>query len=127
MKAYSMDIRRRVLAACDAGHGTSEVARRFDVSPAWVRRLKQRRRETGSITPGSGGGDRRSVFKGDSQQWLKRTLQQQPDLTLEQLQRRSREQMGIVCSLMAISRALQRMGWSFKKRRFVPANRTAAT
>ena len=41
MKAYSVDLRRRVLAACDAGQPTLAVARRFDVSPAWVRRLKQ--------------------------------------------------------------------------------------
>ena len=51
MEAYSMDLRKRVLAACDAGHGTTQVAKSFDVSPAWVRRLKQRRRELGTIAP----------------------------------------------------------------------------
>ncbi|MBE7507670.1 MAG: hypothetical protein HS101_15480 [Planctomycetia bacterium] len=49
MEAYSMDLRKRVLAACDAGHGTTRVAKSFEVSPAWVRRLKQRRRELGTI------------------------------------------------------------------------------
>lgn len=127
MKAYSMDLRRRVLAACDAGHGTGEVARRFDVSPAWVRRLKQRRREAGSIAPRTGGGDRRSVFDERGRQWLRRTLQRHPDLTLEQLQARGRERLGVACSVMAVCRTLRRMGWSFKKRRFAPASRTGAT
>ena len=43
MRAYSMDLRQRVLAACDGGMTTSEAAEEFSVSPAWVRRLKQRR------------------------------------------------------------------------------------
>ncbi|MBX3419925.1 MAG: helix-turn-helix domain-containing protein [Pirellulaceae bacterium] len=49
MRAYSMDLRIRVLKACDSGLGTTEVAELFDVSTAWIRRLKQRRRETGQI------------------------------------------------------------------------------
>ena len=49
MRAYSMDLRARVLAACDDGMTTSEGAEAFSVSPAWVRRLKQRR--TGEEVP----------------------------------------------------------------------------
>ena len=40
MKAYSMDLRERVLAACDAGMGTKEAAERFGVCESWLRRLK---------------------------------------------------------------------------------------
>ena len=51
MKPYSMDLRRRVLADCNAGMATKGVADKYRVSPAWVRRLKQRRRETGEVAP----------------------------------------------------------------------------
>ena len=51
MRAYSRDLRERVLADCDAGLSNDEVARKFSVSASWIRRLKQRRRETGSIDP----------------------------------------------------------------------------
>src|SRR3954452_9791232 len=51
MHPYSVDLRRRVLADCDAGVGTRAVAAKYTVSPSWVRKLKQRRRETGSIDP----------------------------------------------------------------------------
>ncbi len=51
MKAYSMDLRERVLAACDEGMMTAEVAEALAVSPAWVRRLKQRRRQAGEVAP----------------------------------------------------------------------------
>ena len=44
MEAYSMDLRKRVLKDCDAGLGTLAVSVKYDVSPAWIRRLKQRRR-----------------------------------------------------------------------------------
>ena len=48
-RAYSLDLRERVLAACDAGLASRVVAQQYRVSRAWVDRLKQRRRETGEI------------------------------------------------------------------------------
>src|ERR1700679_1466503 len=51
MEAYSLDLRKRVLARCDAGHGTKQVAQEFDVSPAWGRRSKQRRRGRTTVAP----------------------------------------------------------------------------
>ena len=55
MKAYSMDLRRRTLRMCDAGRTTREVARAFDVSESWIRKLKQRRREDNTVGPRSSG------------------------------------------------------------------------
>src|SRR5687768_11112829 len=51
MAAISLDLRARILAARQAGETTAEVADRFDVSPAFVRRLLQRYRESGSLAP----------------------------------------------------------------------------
>jgi transposase len=63
MKAYSMDLRERVVAACDAGDATREqVAARFAVSVRWVRDLLGRRREAGSIAPRPRGGGRHPAF-----------------------------------------------------------------
>ena len=50
-----MDLRGRVAAACDDGQGTTAVARRFEGSPAWARRLKRHRRERGDREPRRGG------------------------------------------------------------------------
>ena len=36
MPAYSVDLRQRVLRACDRGMAAAEVAAQFDVSVAWV-------------------------------------------------------------------------------------------
>ena len=47
---YSQDLRDRVLRAYDRGMKTKQIALTFQVSPAWARRVKQRRRETGETT-----------------------------------------------------------------------------
>ena len=51
MRAYSMDLRERVLRDSDAGMKAAAVAVTCHVSASWVRRLKQRRRETGEVAP----------------------------------------------------------------------------
>ena len=51
MAPYSMDLRKRVVRASDSGMDGESVAAKYEVSRAWVHRLLQRRRETGSIAP----------------------------------------------------------------------------
>ncbi len=115
MKAYSMDLRKRVLAMCDGGRTTREVARVFDVSEPWVRRLKQRRREEGIIGPRPSGGRRHGHFDPAHLDQLQGWLRQHPDATLEWLLGRVERQMGLRCSVMAVCRAVKKLGWSLKK------------
>ena len=115
--AYSQDLRDRVLLACDRGMPTKEVSKVFDVSPAWVRGLKQRRRETGETSPRPSGGAR--VRKIDMDR-LAELVKQQPDATAKEL----RERLGIACAETSIYAALKRLGLSFKKRRSMPRSRT---
>ena len=51
MKAYSDDLRTRIILDSNAGMRTKALAIKHHVSPAWVRNLKRLRRETGSISP----------------------------------------------------------------------------
>lgn len=117
--AYSQDLRERVLGASDRGMPTKEIARVFDVSPAWVRRLKQRRRQTGETTPRPAGGAR--VRKIDMQA-LAALVREQPDATAREL----RARLNIACAESAIYAALKRLGLTFKKRRSTPPSRTGA-
>ena len=50
MRAYSMDLRERVLLDSDAGMKAADVAAKYRVSGSWVRLLKQRRRKTGGAS-----------------------------------------------------------------------------
>ena len=51
MKAYSLDLRERVLNDVDDGMDAPAAAKKYSVSPSWVRRLKQRRAATGEVGP----------------------------------------------------------------------------
>ena len=51
MRAYSMDLRERALLDSDAGMKAADVAAKYRVRGSWVRRLKQRRRDTGEVAP----------------------------------------------------------------------------
>jgi transposase len=123
MKAIAMDLRLRVLAACDDGWGTAEVAEQFSVSPAWVRRLKQRRRETGEIGPRRPArfGPRRTLEGHDER--LGELVRANPGLDAEEY----RDRLGVRVAVITVWRALRRLGLSFKKSPSAPASRTART
>ena len=111
MKAYSMDLRVRVLGDCDSGLRTGEVAAKYRVSPAWVRRLKQRRRETGQIGPRRQRHGPRPKLSGHEDELASR-VREQPDATAEEL----RTRLTVSVSRPTIQRALRRLGLSYKKR-----------
>jgi len=117
--AYSMNLRQRVIDDCHAGLGTKAVAQKYSVSPAWVRRLKQHRRERGDIRPRVGTGRRPTI---DHDQ-LAAVVAEQPDATLVEL----RDRLGVEVTTQAVSKALQRLKLTFKKRRSTPPSRTGRT
>jgi transposase len=122
MKAYSMDLRVRVLADCDGGMKTNDVATKYRVSPAWVRRLLQRRRHSGETAP-------RVQRHGSVPGWhaygdrLKAAVAQQPDATLAEL----KEQLGLNVALSTLWYALAALGLSLKKKSPAPPSRTGPT
>jgi transposase len=112
MNAYSMDLRERVVTACDRGEGTrEEVAKRFCVSIAWVYRLLQRRRQTGSIAPKPPGGGQKPAFDDDAIERLRQAVADCPDATPGEL----RHATGAACSTAAVHRALEKLGLPRKK------------
>ena len=119
MKAYSLDLRERVLRDCDRGVGTREVARKYDVSESWVRRLKQRRRETGEVAPRPAGSRRTPKWLTHAER-LQQLVAQRPDATLEEL----RQQLGLDVSLPTLWRALRALQLTFKKKSSAPRNKT---
>ena len=116
MDAYSLDLRTRVLAACDAGKKTKQVAEQFSVSPAWVRRLKQRRREDGSIAPRPIPGGKPKLDASQRAR-LSDFVQQKPDATLAELRQRLAEELQVRISIGALWETLRRMNFTFKKSR----------
>lgn len=123
MQPYSKEFRRDVLAACDAGGGTREVAVRFLVSESWVRRIKQQRRETGQIAPKT---TRKRRRKWEAwADWLKAVVTATPDIYLRELKVRLLAERGIEVSENLIGAACHALKLTRKKRRSSRPSKTA--
>jgi transposase len=114
MRPYSMDLRGRVVGACDRKEERRvEIARRFGVSTAWIRRLLQRRRETGSIAPRPQNAGRKPALNDRKMERLRRLVERQPDATLREL----KDRLGVTISNGAMIRALRVLKLTLKKSR----------
>jgi transposase len=126
MKAYSMDLRERVITACDSGLETSEVAELFCVSTAWVRRLKQRRRETGEIGPRVQQRRGSIAILSQHEDKIAQIISEKPDSTSVEIAEKLGE-MAVKVSRQTVDVALKRLGYRYKKRLFAHANKIVRT
>ena len=121
MAPYSMDLRKRVARAWDAGLDADAVAAKYDVSRAWVHRLIQRRRETGSLAPRKQTTFRRRVLTTGDEHRLAALITARPDATLTEL----RDALPTTAALATLWRTIERLGFTLKKngarRRATPA------
>jgi transposase len=125
MEAYSKEFRRDVLAACDAGGGTRDVANRFRVAESWVRRIKQQRRETGQVAPKTTR-NRRRTWEAWAD-WLRAAVAETPDAYLRELQARLKQELGIEVSENLIGAACHALKLTRKKKRLSQPSKTAQT
>jgi transposase len=109
---YSMDLRKRVFKAWKATGDAEEVATTFGVSRAWVHRLAQHERETGSLAPRKQTTFRRRVLAGQ-EATLRALVAAQPDATLAEL----REHVPTRPALSTLWTELDRLGLTLKKNR----------
>jgi len=80
MKAYSMDLRERVLRAWQQKQGSQRaIAERFGVSRSWLEALLRRHHKTSSIAPLPQGGDHCSIFKGKILERLNQVVTENPE------------------------------------------------
>jgi len=110
MAPYSMDLRKRVVRAWDGGMDAEGVAAKYEVSRAWVHRLVQRRRETGSIAPRKQTKFRGRVLAGQEAR-LTALITAQPDATLAEL----RDALPTSAALSTLWREIDRLQLTVKK------------
>ena len=126
-KAYSQDLRERVIAAVeDEEMSRRAAARRFGVSEASAIKWVQRYRRTGARGPVGTGGHRPSKLAPE-RAWLMAAIEGEPDITLEALSRRLGAERGVRADSSMLSRYFRREGISFKKRRSALRSRIART
>ena len=73
-KPYSLDLRKRVVAAIEGGMSRNQAAKQFGVAIStaigWMKRVD----ETGSVAPGQMGGHKPKAVSGDHAVWLSRRI-----------------------------------------------------
>jgi transposase len=123
-KPLSIDLRERIIDAYDQGSISQQaVAQRFCVSVEFVKKLIRQRRELGDIGPQYRNCGRKPKITEGHRQRMTELIEEQPDLTLEEIGQR----LGLSCTIQAIHYVLKDMGITYKKRRCEPASKTAKT
>jgi len=111
MSIATADTRQRAIKAYHNGKGTQqEIATAHGVNLRTFQRWLARYQESGEYHP-QPRGHRRALFSGEALDHLDELVQQHPDATLEELRALS----GVDGSIMAVKRALDRLGYRYKK------------
>lgn len=110
MRAYSLDLRERVLADLDEGMTKASVARKYRVTTRWLYNLQKRREETGDIGPRRGKPGRKPKLAGHEERLLE-LVREQPDASLDEL----RGRLDVQVSISALWVALKKLGVTLKK------------
>ena len=123
MNPYSNDLRRKIVAAYES-HDYSQrvVAALFGVSPATVRNLVRRKRETGSADAFPHSGGKAASLDAAARTFVQAEVKQTNDLTLEELVRRVERKQKKAVSLSTMCRVLPSLGLPRKKSHSTPRN-----
>jgi putative transposase len=73
-KPYSVDLRRRVVAAIEAGMSRNQAAKQFGVAISTAIGWMQRVEQTGSVAPGQMGGHKPKAISGEHAVWLSQRI-----------------------------------------------------
>ena len=123
MRAYSTDLKERLVRAVADGQPMREAARRFAVAVTTVKRAVVQQRETGSLERKPIPGRPRAI-RSEQETLLRGRLAAAPDATVLEHCAWWAEQQGQLVSEATMWRALRRLGWTHKKRRSPPASAT---
>ena len=125
MNAYSLDLRLKVVDAVDRGIPRKEVVRTFGISMPTLERYIRRRRRTGELAPRPSPGRRPSILATlEERRALWRQLQENDEATLERHCELWEKERRVKVSVSTMSRAVRKLGWTFKKSRWVPQSET---
>jgi transposase len=117
MRAYSLDLRTRIVEAVDRSLGSQgDVASLFGVSRTFVKKLLRQRRETGSVTPKPhGGGHAPKVTVKQEAAIRSYILDVKNDASLAEVQTYVVRRWKVGISQATVSRLLARLGLPRKK------------
>ncbi len=118
MKAYSVDLRKKIVAAVGRGMSKAQAARTFGVGATSVKRYVKLQEEGKPLTPGKAPG-KKGKLDGKAIKLLEEDLQARPALTYEERADLLCGLLGVRVSKATICRTVRRLGYTRKKDRWV--------
>jgi transposase len=123
--ALSEDLRWRIIEASRKKNLSAvELAERFGVGEATVKRLRRTYRETGSVTPKPHGGGMPRLISKEQEPLVEALVLQHPDWSEDMYAEYLADCHGIKASPVTVGRVIRRLGYSVKKS---PSSRRSAT
>lgn len=122
MNAYSKDLRVKVISALERGVSRREVSEIFGISLATICRYLKLKTSGEDLAPKPSPGRKAKVL--DSRAHRKALwgqLEENDTATLEEYCRRWEENQGARVSVATMSRAVRKLGWTFKKDHWEPS------
>lgn len=118
MRAYSLDLRQKVVAAVERGDSTiDEVATTFSVGQTFVKKMLRQHRATGDLSARPHGGGHVPRLSPKHLAALRAEISRRPDKTVAGLREHLEAHAGVAVSAPTVSRALAKLGLSRKKKR----------
>lgn len=125
MNAYSKDLRLRILAAVERGIPRREIADLFGVSRPTIGRYVKLKTEGEDLAPKPSPGRQPKILgTSEHEKALWEQLEENDTATLEEHRRMFERRRGVSVSVATLSRAVRRLGWTFKKDRWLPPSAT---
>jgi transposase len=122
MKAYSQDLREKVIAAvAQDKQANRQIAETLSISEVTIERWTRRKRETGSVAAAPHAGGVARVLA-PHEKFLRDAVKAQPDISLEELCGLVKTELELKVSGSMVSRELTRLGLPRKKSRSTTAN-----
>ncbi len=125
MKAYSEDLRKKILQAVDRGMPKSEAAKTFGVSRSSVKRYAAARREGRPLAPKKHPGSKPKLDE-RARKLLEAAVEDRPAAALKDRCRFLKEMVGVSVSESTLSRLLRKMGFSPKDGVWVRVRETSS-
>jgi transposase len=123
MKAYSLDLREKIIETYEAGGITQrQLAQRFRVSLYFVVMLLRRWRQEKTLEPKKRGATMKPLLTPEIMQFISEQIKRECDLSLLQLVELVREKYSVSVSTKTMSRMLRRENLRYKKNVSMPAN-----
>ncbi len=115
MKAYSVDLRTRIVKAVEKGMNKTEASQVYGVSLNSVKRYVKQHTESGQLEPKPIPG-RPAAISPEKQALLLQQVEAHPDATLQERAESWEQSQGIKLSRSTFSRSLRRLKLSYKKK-----------